>query len=201
MSLCQCFINVFDVCCLLFHYCLVLMITFSYVLCLCARVLLCLCPMSLPSRVDVYLYSVLCHFSIVLSLQLCPMSLFSYLHVHIIVLSVFMCNVFAFCVVVVQFWSCCFLFFMSLFLPFSSYRERLTFFRVVSRLKHSCSSDKLARVLIESVNVYSVNISSFDNCARETRVLKTLRRLEFFVTFLSTLAHCTVCKPTVGHSR
>ena len=98
-------------------------------------------------------FYVLCHFSIVLSLQLCPMSLFSYLHVHIIVLSVFMCNVFAFCVVVVQFWSCCFLFFMSLFLPFSSYRERLTFFRVVSRLKHSCSSDKLARVLIESVNV------------------------------------------------
>ena len=46
--------------CLLFHYCLVLMITFSYVLCLCARVLLCLCPMSLSSRVDVYLYSMSC---------------------------------------------------------------------------------------------------------------------------------------------
>ena len=62
-------------------------------------------------------FYVLCHFSIVYSLQLCPVSLFSCVHVHFIVLSVFMFNIFAFCVVAVLCWSCCFLFLMALLLP------------------------------------------------------------------------------------
>ena len=114
------------------------MITFSCVLCLCARVLLCLCPMSLSSRVDVYLYSVSCVtsqlftvFSCVLCHKLLSFNsyrvkikatyLLTYLltHVHIIVLSVFMFNIFAFCVVAVLCWSCCFLFLRSLLLPWN----------------------------------------------------------------------------------
>ena len=75
-------------------------------------------------------------------------------------------------------------------LPFSSYRERQTFFRIVTRLKHSSLSDKLLRfrVLICQIltvppqlrqNELEAELSKFDMLALKNAAV-LLDKLECF---------------------
>ena len=76
-------------------------------------------------------------------------------------------------------------------LPFSNYRERRTFFREFSRVKHSSLPRQTVAFFNRTGNVWSVNTSSFGNLAcvflvMKHRFRKLLRRRFMFLQWMST---------------